>query len=68
MYISEDIQESCGLGHDGCITDYGVIVASLDSKTPRGCTVLTHEWLHLYGMDEQSIPGCIANQWRMLHG
>lgn len=63
VYISTDIQTDCNHIHaGGCVDDFGygpvIIVQNPFQWDKRGCNSLTHEWLHLMGLNEAQLPYC----------
>lgn len=63
VFISLDIAADCNHIHaGGCIDDFGygkmIILRNPFEWDPRGCNVLTHEWLHLMGYSESELPYC----------
>ncbi len=64
VWLTDDIETDCNnMNHiNGCILDIGIISSNPFAYTEKGCNVLTHEWFHLMGYEENEIPLCKQSQ------
>lgn len=65
-YESDNIEFDCK--HNkvlGCVmwinNEMAIILADINQYDPKGCTVQTHEFMHIMGYEEWEIPRCIEN-------
>jgi len=64
IYVNTDVHESCWGRYDGCVRDGKIIIHSLSAYSERGCTILTHYYLHLVGYSDDDIGYCEDNKVR----
>ena len=64
VFLTNDPATDCNRrdAPNGCVLDVGIIVIDPHLYDPRGCTLLTHEWLHVMGLEERDLPYCPISQ------